>query len=163
MRWIMILTALAFICIPPAAMAATNLKLRGDNRVVTVFTAGEIPDYLQSERCRHYAYEQRFDDTVYLRNGRASYPAAVGEAPGDLETLREHKICLLRLKQEDMLKGERKPVTIYEIDTLGLGVNELRVGANHRSIKNGEYQLESGAMFYVQDNRITAAGQPARP
>jgi len=136
-----------------SAFAASTLKLEGDYRVVNIYTNNEIPVYLRSTHCNAYAYEQRFEDVAFVKGKNISYPVPAGALQSDLDLFRARGICLLRLREESMIKGARRPVTLYEIDMFGAAPNELRAGENHRPMRDGRYVLESGTRIEVKDNR----------
>lgn len=147
-----LLIALLTLTLSPLAQAAERLELEGKNRIVNVYRAREIPEYLRSDRCTAYAYKQKFVNTVVdgrIQDGEVN---AVGTFPSDMKILRRAGICLLILKQEGFLKNKKKPVTFYEIETFTGGRNEIRVGENHRPMDDDTYELESGLKFTVKDN-----------
>ena len=138
----------------PAVQALELLELEGEKRIVNVYKAREIPKYLRSDKCNAYAYKQKFKNTVV--NGRIQDGElnAVGAFPGDMKRLSDKNICLLVLKKEDMLKGERKPITFYEVETFSGGANDIHVGENHQPMDDGDYELESGMKFTVKDGLL---------
>lgn len=127
-----------------------QLTLEGKDRIVNIYRANEIPKYLQTRKCRAYAYRQKFTNTIVdgrIQDGELN---AVGAFPSDLEKLRSRNICLLTLKKEGMLKRRKTPITFYEVETfLGTG-NDIHVGQNHRPMDDGNYTLEDGTKFTVK-------------
>jgi hypothetical protein len=123
--------------------------------VVNIYNNTEIPAYLRSSSCRSYAYEQKFEDHAFIRGADTRYPVPAGSLESDLQAFRARNICLLRLRGESMIRGTRRPVTLYEIDMLGAGPNELRAGENHRPMRDGTYDLENGDRITVKDSRVS--------
>jgi hypothetical protein len=138
------------MCASGVAHAASLLQLPGEGRIVNIYTSYEIPDYLRTSQCNFYAYEQKFGNVII--SGSVSYAPSAGTTPEDISVLREHSVCVLRLRREAMLKGTVQPVTIYEIDLLGRGSNEIHAGQNHRAMDRGKYELEDGTKFSVKNN-----------
>jgi hypothetical protein len=158
MKIVLSLFLLALTCAQPA-QAMDQLELEGENRIVNIYKAREIPKYLRSDQCTAYAYKQKFPNTIVDGKIQDGEENAVGTHPGDLQMLQENDICLLLLQKEGMLKGEKKPVTFYEIKTFKDGPNEIRVGENHQPMDDGKYELENGMTFTVE-NGVLAPQHP---
>lgn len=136
----------------PFARAMDQIELEGEGRIVNVYKAREIPEYLRTSHCSKYAYKQTFGTVIVDRQVLDGTDYAVGAIPSDTEILKSKGICLLILKKEFMLQGKKIPVTFYEIETFKGGKNEIRVGQNHREMRDGRYKLENGTVFTVRDN-----------
>lgn len=150
MKTVFFLFLLTLSAAPPAR-AMELLKLEGENRIVNIYSAREIPEYLRTSQCKAYAYRQKFTNPVVNGTIQDGALTAVGSFPGDLKTLDDKGICLLVLQNEGMLKDEKKPVTFYEIETFKGEKNEIRVGENHQPMDDGDYEMESGLKFTVKN------------